>query len=168
MSRCIRKPAPVCGVILVEACVAIALMGLLLTMISLMVTRYSRAVDYYVNYRRVQLGAESQVERLRAGMLPIEADSFTDESGISYAVRVDDAPAQWSPLKHVVVTGRVTGKHSRRIQCELHAFVEYGPSKNLSQTTVGPAVEPVNDRLEGLSYSLAISSDTKAESNETP
>ncbi len=111
------------GIIFAEVCVSLALVGLILVMVSLLVTRYSRATDYYMNYRRVQLGVESQVERMRAGLLSVHTGPFTDKSGISYEFHVEDAPSQWAPLKSVVVIGRVTGKHSRQIRFELRTFV---------------------------------------------
>jgi len=108
---------------MVEASVAIVLMGVLLAMVSRFSAGYNRATDYYLNYRRVELAAESQVERMRAFLLPVKTTTFTDEAGISYQIEIEDAPAQWAPLKRVTVTAQAIGKNSRRIRFKIHAFV---------------------------------------------
>ncbi len=117
------------ALMLVEACVALALAGMVLAMVSLLMTQYARSTDYFLNYRRVQLAAESQIERLRAGLLPLEDAAFTDDAGISYRISVTDADAAWAPLRHVRVTATVTAKHNRRVRYELSAYV--GGEKDL-------------------------------------
>ena len=111
---------------LAEACVALALVGVVLGVVSLMMARYGRAADYYLNYRRVQLAAESQMEMLRAGARPVEDADFTGDAGISYQIRVTDAEDAWKPLRHVSVTATVTAKHGREVRCEVEAHVAPG------------------------------------------
>ena len=119
-----RRNASTCrAMLLAEAVVAISLIALILGLVSVLVARYGRSTDYYVNYRRLQLGVESQIDRMRAGALPVEDGEFTDESGLSYEIRVSQPPSAWAPLKQVSIVGHVTGKHSRRIRCELQAYV---------------------------------------------
>lgn len=108
MGRPVRR-----GVVFVEACTAIMLLGLVLTMVSVMVTGHARAVDFLVNERRAQLAAESYVERMRAGLVAVADADVTEEAGVSYEVRVTEAEGAWRPLVHVAVTARVIGKHGR-------------------------------------------------------
>lgn len=119
-----RNPSTRCGVLLTEACVSIMLAGLVLAMVSLLLTRYARSTDYYLNYRRVQLAAESCVERMRAGTLEVADATFSDEAEVTYEVKVSDAGGAWHPLKHVTVTASVLGKHNRRARYQIHAYLE--------------------------------------------
>ncbi|MHC4696769.1 MAG: hypothetical protein ACYTFA_08515 [Planctomycetota bacterium] len=113
------------GVILTEAIVSIALVGLVLTMVSLLLTRYARSTDYFLNYRRAQLAAESCVERMRAGVLDVADATLTDEAGVSYEIRVTDAEGEWRPLKHVIVTASVVGKHSRTVRYRISTYLRH-------------------------------------------
>ena len=54
------------AVLLTEAVVSLAIVGLVLTASSLLVAGYARSTDYLINCRRVQLAAEAAAERLRA------------------------------------------------------------------------------------------------------
>ncbi|RJP35772.1 MAG: hypothetical protein C4547_08970 [Phycisphaerales bacterium] len=112
------------GMMLAEACVALTLIGMILGLASVLLIRYSRAADYYLNYRRVQLGVESQIERLRAGALSVADAPFEDEGGITYTVTVLDAPASWQPLTQVNVTGEYTARHGRVIQAQASAMID--------------------------------------------
>ncbi len=114
------------AVVLLEACVSIMLIGIVLGMVSLHLTHYARATDYYLNYQRAQLAAESCVERMRAGVLEVTDAAFTDEAGVGYEIRVDGDIKAWEPLRLVRITAVVVGKHSRQARYELTAFVAYG------------------------------------------
>jgi hypothetical protein len=111
------------AVILTEACVSIMLVGLVLGMVSLLLTRYARSTDYFLNYRRAQLAAQSCVERLRAGAVEVTDATFTDDAGVTYQIQVSDAEGVWEPLKRVTVTAEVTGKHSRLARYQIVAGV---------------------------------------------
>ncbi len=114
---CTTKVCSPHGVILVEACASIMLIGLVLAMVSLLLTRYASSTDYFLNYRRAQLAATSCVERMRAGILEVADDEFTDDAGIACTIRVDDVDdkvdSSWQPLSLVHVTTSVMGKHGR-------------------------------------------------------
>jgi hypothetical protein len=116
------------AIVLLEACVAIMLIGLLLTVVSLLLTRYARATDYLLNQRRAQLAAESCVERIRAGVLSLADADFVTEGEVRCSVRVADATREWSPLLRVSVKTEVTGKHGRQAKHELAAYVEKPPA----------------------------------------
>ena len=47
------------AIVLLEATVSIMLIGIVLGAVSVLMVRYSRSVDYFLNYRRAQLAAES-------------------------------------------------------------------------------------------------------------
>ena len=111
------------AVVLLEACVSIMLVGMILGMVSLLLTRYASSTDYFLNHRRAQLAAESCVERMRAGVLDVENATFTDDSGVTYDVQVSDAGGEWAPLRHIRVTTGVMGKHSRWTRYELATYV---------------------------------------------
>ena len=76
---------------LTEAIVSLALIGMLLSAVSLLLTRHARATDYLLNYRRAQLAAESCVERMRAGVEPSQA---CEEALERIRVRVTDLRGQ--------------------------------------------------------------------------
>ncbi|MFQ5589829.1 MAG: hypothetical protein ACE5HE_01575 [Phycisphaerae bacterium] len=111
------------GVVLAEACVSIMLVGLVLGMVSLMLTRYARSLDYFVNYRRAQLAAESCVERMRAGAIPAADATLTDEVGLTYEIRVANEEGSWQPLKRVDVTASVPGKYSRIARYRICTYI---------------------------------------------
>jgi len=117
--HCVRRG----GVILTEAVVALALLGLVLAATSVVVTRYGRATDRFLNNRRVQLAAESQIEHLRAGTLPLSDTEFTDDAGITYGIRITHADKPWDPLRLACVTATFTGKHGKVSRCEISAYV---------------------------------------------
>lgn len=117
------KPGPRRAVVLLEACVSIMLVGMVLGMVSLLLTRYARSTDYFLNHRRAQLAAESCVERMRAGVLDVEDATFTDDAGVTYDVQVSTVEGEWAPLRHVRVTTGVMGKHSRWTRYELATYV---------------------------------------------
>ncbi len=114
-----RRPA----VVLLEATVSIMLIGMVLGVVSLLMVRYSRSVDYFLNYRRAQLAAESCIERMRAGELPVEAAIMNDPSGVQCEITVNDGADRWKGLQRVRVTARVTGKHGRVASFRLVAYV---------------------------------------------
>jgi len=109
--------------VLTEAIGSLALLGLLLGLTSLVLTRYARATDYFLNARRAQWAAEAHVERLRSGALPLRDATAVDENGVECTIQVTDAPAAWAPLRQVRVLAVVTGKHGRQARCELTTFV---------------------------------------------
>ena len=111
------------GVMLTEACVGLALVGMVLAAVSLMLTRYARAADYLLNYRRAQLAAESCVERMRAGLVDVADGGHVDEGHVSYEIRVTEAEVSWRPLQRVEVTARIVGKHGRHAQYRISTHV---------------------------------------------
>ncbi|MEK7730585.1 MAG: hypothetical protein AAB363_01885 [Planctomycetota bacterium] len=111
------------GVILTEACVSIMLVGLVLTMVSLMLTRHAQSTDYFLNYRRAQLAAESCVERMRAGVLEVADAAFIDGAGVAYEIRVADANGPWEPLQRVSATASIVGSHGRIARYQLNTYV---------------------------------------------
>lgn len=80
------------AVALLEACVAIMLIAIVLALVSVLVTHYADASDYFLNHRRAQLAAEANVERLRAGLIPIADAAFTDEAGIAIEIHIPHPP----------------------------------------------------------------------------
>lgn len=114
-----RRPA----VILLEATVSIMLIGMVLGAVSLLMVRYSQSVDYFLNYRRAQMAAESCIERMRAGELPVEAAIMTDPGGARCEITVDDGADRWKGLYCVRVTARVTCKHGRIASFRLVTYV---------------------------------------------
>ena len=123
------------AVLVTEAVLSLALIGLVLTASSLLVTGYARSTDHLLNCRRVQLAAEAAAERLRVtgtcrpaldrrpALLPLCDDSFTDDAGISYRVQLLPAEAPWEPLTLVSITATVTGKHGRVARSELRTYI---------------------------------------------
>lgn len=111
------------GVLLTEACVSLVLVGLVLSMVSLLLTQHARMTDYYLNYRRVQLAAESCVERMRAGAVPVADAQFTDETGVNFEIHVADAPEAWRPLSMVSTVATVTGKNGREARYQLQTYM---------------------------------------------
>lgn len=111
------------GMMLTEACVGLALVGVLLGAVSLMLSRQARATDYFLNYRRAELAAQSCVERMRAGLVPVADGTWTDNAGISYDIRTSTADPAWQPLTRVEVTARVVGKYGRVAHYRLTAYV---------------------------------------------
>lgn len=113
MAPCMHKNFRTRGMLLMEACVSLALVGMVLAAVSLMLARYATATDYFLNYRRAQLAAESCVERMRAGLVDVADGAFVDEADVSYEIRVTEAEDSWRPLQRVEVTARIVGKHGR-------------------------------------------------------
>lgn len=111
------------AVLLTEACVALALVGLVLGVVSLLLTQHARATDYYLNYRRAQLAAESWVEQLRGGVLAVADTHFIDETGTAIEIRIAEATEAWKPLRRARVTASITGKHSRVARYSLTTYV---------------------------------------------
>ncbi len=100
------------------------LVGLVLTMVSLLMTRYARSTDYWLNYRRAQLAAESCVERMRAGVLEVADATFTVSDGVTYSIRVTNVDGSWRPLKRISVTASVIGKHNRSAHYQINTYLE--------------------------------------------
>ena len=111
------------AVVLLEATVSIMLIGIVLGAVSLLMVRYSRSVDYFLNYRRVQMAAESCIERMRAGELPIAPVIINDPGGVQCEITVDQGADLWKGLQRVGVTARVTGKHGRISSFRLVTYV---------------------------------------------
>lgn len=111
------------GVMLTEACVSLALIGILLGAVSLLLTRHARATDYFLNYRRSQLAAESCVERMRAGLLPAADGAFTDDAGVSYEIHTSEADEAWQPMMRIDVTARIVGKHGRVARYQIKTYL---------------------------------------------
>jgi len=114
-----RRP----GVILAEACASIMLVGLVLTMVSLLLTEHARSTDYFLNYRRAQLAAESCVERMRSGVLEVADAAFIDEAGVAYEIRVADANGPWKPLQRVSAMASIVGSHGRIVRYQLNTYL---------------------------------------------
>ena len=113
------------GFILTEACVSLALVGLVLGVASLLLTQHSRATEYFLNQRRAQLAAESCVEKMRLGVLEVMDMSFTDDAGITYEIRVTEADAAWQPLRRVNVLAIVGEKKGRTARYSLNAYLDH-------------------------------------------
>ena len=112
------------GFILTEACVALALIGLVLGAAALLLIQHSRATEHFINRRRAQLAAESCIERMRAGeMKAVDAD-FTDENNIAYEVRVIEAESEWKPLSRVSVAATITSGKGRVARYTISAYVD--------------------------------------------
>ena len=114
-----RRPA----VILLEVTVSIMLIGIVLGAVSLLMVRYSQSVDYFLNYRRAQMAAESCIERMRAGELPVVAAIMTDPGGARCEITVVDGADRWRGLQCVRVTARVTGRHGSVASFRLVTYV---------------------------------------------
>ena len=112
------------GFILTEACVSLALIGLVLGVASLLLTQHARATEYFVNYRRAQLAAESCVERMRIGALEVVDGKFTDDTGILYEIRVTEADPAWQPLRRVHVLTIVGDKKVRPARYSLNTYLD--------------------------------------------
>lgn len=118
------------AIVLLEATVSIMLIGIVLGAVSLLMVRYSQSVDYFLNYRRVQLAAESCIERLRAGEIPLADAIMNDPGGAQCEITVEDGTDVWRGLHVVRVTARVTGKHGRVARFRLVTYVSpQGPCK---------------------------------------
>jgi Tfp pilus assembly protein PilX len=116
-------PLPRQGFILTEACVSMVLIGLVLGVASLLLTQHARATQYFLDYRRAQLAAESCVERLRTGVLEMVESNFTDEAGIAYEIRVMDANSVWRPLRRVIVSAAVNEHKTRPARYAIHSYL---------------------------------------------
>ena len=126
MARRYRSSCCLRAVILTEACASLALVGLVLVMVSLLLVQHARATDYFLNYRRVQLAAESSVERMRVNAMDIENADFTDEAGVAHQIRVLETDEVWKPLVCVRVTASVVGHNGRVARYALSAYLEPG------------------------------------------
>ena len=116
------------GFILTEACVALALIGLVLTAATLLLIQHSRATEHFTNHRRAQLAAESCLERMRSGrMKAVDAD-FTDENQIAYTVRVAEAESEWKPLRRVSVAATITSGKGQAARYTVSAYVDGRPT----------------------------------------
>ncbi|UCF34445.1 MAG: hypothetical protein JSV78_03910 [Phycisphaerales bacterium] len=115
------------GVVLVEAIVGVALIGMVLAATSYLTAQFGRSTDLLLNQSRVLLAAESQIERLRAGALPIDDASFVDETGVAYRIRVSEATDEWAPLRLVEVTASFEGKYGRTASSTVRAYVALVP-----------------------------------------
>lgn len=111
------------GFILTEACVSLALVGLVLGVASLLLTQHARATEYFVNHRRAQLAAESCVERMRVGDLAVIDASFVDPGGITCEIRVSQAEAEWQPLRRVRVLAIADEKKRRSARYSAIAYL---------------------------------------------
>lgn len=111
------------AIVLLEATVSIMLIGIVLGAVSLLMVRYSQSVDYFLNYRRAQLAAESCIERMRAGELPVAAAIMNDPGGVECEITVNDGADLWKGLQRVRVTARATGKHGRVTSFRLVTYV---------------------------------------------
>lgn len=112
------------AVILTEACVSLALVGLVLAVVSLLLVQHARTTDFFLNYRRVQLAAESCVERMRAKVLDIANADFTDEASVKYEIRVAEADEPWRPLVCVHVTASIVGHSGHATRYSLSTYLE--------------------------------------------
>lgn len=118
------KPSPSRrAFVLLEACVALMLVGMVLAAVSMLIASYARSTDYFLNYRRAQLAAESYVERIRAGAVQPEDAEFTDEANVTLRIRIAPAEGAWAPLRRVEVEARIVGKHSRVAAYRLATYV---------------------------------------------
>lgn len=95
--------------ILTEACVSLALAGLVLFVVSLLMVQHARATNHCLNHRRAQLATESCVERMRVHTLKVADADFKDEAGVAYEIRVVETDEAWRPLVRVRVTAIVGG-----------------------------------------------------------
>ena len=111
------------GFVLTEAVVSIALLALLLTMVSLLMVGYERATDSMLNIRRAQWVAETQIERMRAGLSPVTDRSFEPMDGVVFDVSVSDGEGDWQGMRRVVVRVSVTGKHGRVARHTTRAYL---------------------------------------------
>ncbi len=111
------------AVVLLEATVSIMLIGIVLGAVSLLMVRYSQSVDYFLNYRRAQLAAESCIERMRAGEFPVADAIMNDPGGVQCEITVDDGADSWKGLQRVSVAARATGKHGRVASFRLVTYV---------------------------------------------
>ena len=114
------------AVILTEACASLALVGLVLAVVSLLLVQHARTTNYFLNYRRAQLAAESCVERMRAKVLDIANADFTDEAGVAYEIRVAEADEPWRPLVCVHVTASIVGHGRHAARYSLSTYLEPG------------------------------------------
>jgi hypothetical protein len=90
---------------------------------SYLTVQFGRSTDLLLNQSRVLLAAESQIERLRAGALPIGDASFMDKSGVAYRIRLSEATDEWAPLRLVEVTASFEGKHGRTASSTVRAYI---------------------------------------------
>ncbi len=111
------------AIVLTEAIVSIMLVGMVLGVVSLLLARYARATDYFLNHRRAQLAAESCVERMRSGKLAVADATFTDDARVNCEIRVTAADETWAPLRHVQITTTVTGRHGKTTRYALATYV---------------------------------------------
>ena len=111
------------GFVLTEACVSLALVGMVLGMASLMLSQHGRATEYFLNYRRAQLAAASWVERMRIASFDFVDTGFCDLEGLQYQVRVEEAPDDWKPLRLVDVRVLVEGRRARSAQYSLRTYL---------------------------------------------
>lgn len=116
------------AIVLLEACVAIMLVGMVLFAVSMLIASYAKSTDYFLNYRRAQLAAESYVERIRAGAVPPDDADFTDEANITLRIRTTTAEGNWAPLLRVEVEASIVGKHSRVAAYKLATYVAVADS----------------------------------------
>ncbi len=116
------------GFVLTETCASLALVGLILGVVSLLLSQHGRASDHFLVYRRVQLAAESCVEQMRAGALDSASTNFVDENGVAFDIHVVQPDDQWQPLLFVTVTASSTDRGGRTVKYALNAYVSPTPS----------------------------------------
>ena len=116
------------GVFIIEAATALALIGVILLAVSALVVSYRQAEETFVTQRRLQLAAEGQLERYRAGQpLPTESTDLDGPGGIRLHVECSAGQGQWEGLRQVVVTATADLRHRKCISYQLTGYIAPAP-----------------------------------------
>ncbi len=114
-----------------ELMVAIVVAAILMQLSWSMMAAHRRVEDYIVTHRRLQLGAESLMERIRAGALPAEGTTIRDAADrCEYRVSVSAGQGQWSGLTRVVIHATAVARPQKQVSLVLRGYVpavEVGP-----------------------------------------
>ena len=113
------------GVFILEAAVALAIIGLVLLAASTLLVSYQQAHEHFLAHRAAQLAAEGQMERFRAGARVIDGPVRDPEAGPRVELRVTSSPGagDWRGLRRVTVTATVSARYGRRVVYELSGYV---------------------------------------------
>ena len=117
------------AVFIIEATCAMVLLALLLGFVAYLVIGQERLRDHMTAERRLQLAAEGQMERYRAGEpLPDGECHISTPHGIQLDVSCEPGQGDWSGLTRVTIMARTPVRHAKTASFRLVAYVCPSPA----------------------------------------
>lgn len=109
--------------LLVEMIVGTAILGLLMLAVSRLLSDYQSATRSQLLRERLRNMAQSRLEEIRAGAIPLENAIRTEDDDTRVEIVVRDAEGAWAPLKFVEVTASAPLRHDREVRVSVRAYV---------------------------------------------